>query len=76
MFTDKVNVSYVKYKKDNYVKSQEIILDGFVVRCTICKTKFVIPDMGPCTDLEYEKYIKDSGFVCKCGKNDWFLDSD
>jgi len=45
----------------------------FVARCRICKIEFTIPDMGPCTDLEYKDYIKDTGFMCKCGKNDWQL---
>ncbi|MGB9124594.1 MAG: hypothetical protein WA833_08485 [Nitrosotalea sp.] len=51
-------------------------MNGFIATCITCKTKFVIPDMGPCTDLEYKKYLKDSGFVCKCGKNDWQLIED
>lgn len=45
----------------------------FLAKCRICNTEFAIPDMGPCTDLEYKSYISDSGFVCKCGKNDWAL---
>lgn len=48
-------------------------MDGFLAKCRICKTEFVIPDMGPCTDLEYKNYISDTGFVCNCGKNDWEL---
>jgi hypothetical protein len=51
-------------------------LDEFVAKCMTCKTKIIIPDMGPCTDLEYKEYIKDSGLLCKCGKNDWQLISD
>jgi len=46
---------------------------GFLAECRICKTKFSIPDMGPCTDLEFKKFITESGFVCKCTKNDWVL---
>ncbi|WP_162858563.1 hypothetical protein [Candidatus Nitrosotenuis aquarius] len=48
-------------------------MDGFLVKCRICNTEFAMPDMGPCTDLEFQSYIKDSGFVCKCAKNDWEL---
>lgn len=43
-------------------------LDIFVTICIIRKSKFAIPEMGSCTDLEYKLYIKDYGFVCKCGK--------
>ena len=48
-------------------------MDSLVVRCRNCKTKFLIPEMGPCSDLEFEKYLKDSGVFCKCGNNDWYL---
>jgi hypothetical protein len=43
------------------------------VRCRNCKTKISIPEMGPCSDLEYQKYLKDSGLSCKCENNDWEL---
>ncbi|MBP0119801.1 MAG: hypothetical protein ITD33_02925 [Nitrosarchaeum sp.] len=44
-----------------------------IARCRICKTKFSIPEMGPCSDLEYVKYLQDTGASCKCMKNDWEL---
>jgi hypothetical protein len=44
-----------------------------IARCRICKTKFSIPEMEPCSDLEYEKYLNDSCVSCKCGNNEWEL---
>lgn len=44
-----------------------------IARCRNCKTKFSIPEMGPCSDLEYEKYLQESGVSCRCGNNDWEL---
>jgi hypothetical protein len=49
------------------------VVDEFIARCRMCKTEFIIPDMGPCSDLEYVDYIKGMGFVCECQKNDWYL---
>jgi len=46
-------------------------MNDFVVSCRSCKTRFTIPDQGPCTDLEYMDYIKMCGKQCRCGKNDW-----
>jgi len=48
-------------------------MESLIARCRNCETKFSIPEMGPCSDLEYEKYLKDSGVSCKCGNNDWEL---
>lgn len=45
----------------------------FFVRCRSCKIKVTISEIGPCTDLEYKKYLKDTGISCNCGKNDWEL---
>lgn len=44
-----------------------------IARRRNCKTKFLIPEMGPCSDLEYEKYLQESGVSCKCGDDDWEL---
>jgi hypothetical protein len=51
-------------------------MNGYLAQCRMCKTEFLIPDMGPCTDLEYKDYLKDMGLVCKCQKNDWQLITD
>jgi hypothetical protein len=49
------------------------ILNDFVARCRKCKSKIIIPDQGPCTDLEYMDYINAYDKQCKCGRNDWEL---
>jgi len=49
------------------------VVDNFIARCRVCKSKVVIPDQGPCTDLEYMQYITAYNKQCKCGKNDWEL---
>ena len=48
-------------------------MESLVARCRICKVQFLIPEMGPCSDLEYEKYLQDSGVSCKCGNNDGII---
>ena len=48
-------------------------MDTFVAKCRKCTSKIIIPDQGPCTDLECMDYINACGKQCKCGQNDWEL---
>ena len=48
-------------------------MDDFIAKCRKSKFKIMIPDQGPCTDLEYMDYIKACGKQCKCGENNWEL---
>ena len=48
-------------------------MNDFVAKCRKCTSKILIPDQGPCTDLEFMDYIISSGKKCKCGQNDWEL---
>ncbi|MCI4432355.1 MAG: hypothetical protein JHC41_01925 [Nitrosopumilus sp.] len=41
-------------------------MNSFIVRCRACKSKIIIPDQGPCTDLEYMEYINGYKIKCKC----------
>ena len=36
-------------------------MDNFVAKCRKCSSKIIIPDQGPCTDLEYMDYINAYG---------------
>ena len=46
-------------------------MNDFVAKCRKCSSKILIPDQGPCTDLEFMDYITAYGKQCKCGENDW-----
>ena len=46
-------------------------MNDFVAKCRKCTSKILIPDQGPCTDLEFMDYITAYGKQCKCGENDW-----
>ena len=50
-----------------------MLMDNFIAKCRKCSSKIIIPDQGPCTDLEFMDYIIAYGKQCKCGKNDWEL---
>jgi len=48
-------------------------VSDYIAKSRICKSKVIVPDQGPCTDLEFREYLEGYGKNCKCGKNDWKL---
>ena len=48
-------------------------MSDFIAKCRKCTSKILIPDQGPCTDLEFMDYIISCGKQCECGENDWGL---
>ena len=50
-----------------------VLMENFVAKCRKCTSKIIIPDQGPCTDLQYMDYMTAYGTQWKGGQKDWEL---